>query len=114
MSDPSTQQTTTLVVARGSDREAQSFESFEVPFEPGASVLDGLRWIQIHVDPALAFRYSCISANVCKECVMRIDGKSVYACTTRLEAGTMRVEPLPNKVLIRDLACHTVPPKERL
>ena len=87
---------------------------FEVPYEPGASVLDGLLWIREHVDPSLAFRYSCINANVCKECVIRVNGETTYACTARLGPGETLLEPLPNKRRLRDLACDTVPRKERL
>jgi succinate dehydrogenase/fumarate reductase-like Fe-S protein len=46
--------------------------------------------------------------------MVRLDGKTVYACTARLEARAMRVEPLPNKVLVRDLVTEIAPPDERL
>lgn len=104
----------TLVIERGTTDQPSYEQSFEVPFEPGASVLDGLNWIRVHADPTLAFRYSCISANVCKECVISIDGKKEYACTARLNEGQMRLGPLPNKRRLRDLACETTPPKERV
>ena len=45
---------------------------------------------------------------------MRIDGKNGYACTERLKPGETVLEPLASKRRIRDLACDTVPPKERL
>ena len=35
--------TATLKIWRGDVREAGRWQSFEVPFEPGQSVLDGLR-----------------------------------------------------------------------
>ena len=103
-----------LRIARGGSGTAERFDSFEVPYSPGESVLDGLMWIREHVDSSLAFRFACINANVCKECVMRIDGKNRYACTERLKPGETLLEPLRNKRRIRDLACDTVPPKERL
>ena len=74
----------TLRIWRGS-AAAGRFETYEVPFEPGQSVLDGLRWIRRDQDPTLAFRFSCINANACKECMMLIDGETHYACTERLE-----------------------------
>jgi succinate dehydrogenase/fumarate reductase-like Fe-S protein len=77
-------------------------------------VLDGLRWIRAHMDPTLAFRYSCINANACKECMVEVDGETIYACTTRLEPRTMTVEPLGNKKLVRDLVTEIAPPQERL
>lgn len=103
-----------LEIARGTADGETRFERFEVPYTPGQSVLDGLVWIREHVDAGLAFRYSCISANVCKECVMRVDGRNAYACVERLKPGRTVLEPLPGKRRLRDLACDTVPPKERL
>ncbi len=104
----------TLKIKRGGAGEAQRYETHEVPFDPGQSVLDALRWIRAHRDPTLAIRYSCTSANTCKECMVSVDGKTVYACTARLEGREMRVEPLPNKALIRDLVTEIAPPDERL
>ena len=95
-------------------KRSGGYEQFEVPFEPGQTLLDGLRWIRSHADPSLAVRYSCINANACKECMMRVDGKTVYACTERLTEQEMTVEPLPNKKLIRDLVTEIAPPDERL
>ena len=65
-----------------------------MPFEPGQSVLDGLRWIRAQSDATLAIRFSCINANACKECMMEIDGRTLYACTERLEPREMTVKPL--------------------
>ena len=45
---------------------------------------------------------------------MVLDGKVVYACTARLEAREMRLGPLPNKALVRDLVTSIAPPDERL
>lgn len=103
----------TLKIWRGCNKAAGHFESYAVPYEAGQSVLDGLRWIRVHKDPTLAFRYSCINANACKECMMEIDGETAYACTSRLEPRVMTVEPLANKMLVRDLVTEIAPPQER-
>ena len=63
--------------------------------------------------PSLAIRFSCINANACKECMMELDGETVYACTARLEPREMRVAPLSNKKLVRDLVTEIAPPAER-
>jgi succinate dehydrogenase/fumarate reductase-like Fe-S protein len=105
--------TATLKIRRGSERDAARWESYQVPFEPGQSVLDGLRWVRIHQDPSLAMRFSCINANACKECMIELDGETVYACTARLEAREMTLSPLSNKKLIRDLVTEIAPPSER-
>jgi len=102
-----------LKVWRGTDPKAGRFESYDVPFEPGQSVLDGLRWIRANRDPSLAIRFSCINANACKECMMEVDGETVYACTARLEEREMTLTPLGNKTLMRDLVTEIAPPAER-
>jgi succinate dehydrogenase/fumarate reductase-like Fe-S protein len=103
----------TLRVWRGRDKAEGRWETHEVPFEPGQSVLDGLRWIRVNKDPSLAVRYSCINANACKECMLELDGETVYACTARLEAREMILAPLSNKKLVRDLVTEIAPPAER-
>ena len=95
-------------------RRGDTWQRFEVAFERGQSVLDALRRIRAEQDPTLAFRFSCINANACKECMIELDGKVVYACTARLEPREMRLAPLPNKTLLRDLATEIAPPDERL
>ena len=102
-----------LKIRRGTARDASRWDIFDVPFEPGQSVLDGLRWLRINSDPSLAMRYSCINANACKECMIQLDGETVYACTARLEPREMILTPLPNKKLIRDLVTEIAPPSER-
>jgi succinate dehydrogenase/fumarate reductase-like Fe-S protein len=104
----------TLLVERGLPGGGAREERFTVDFEPGQSVLDALRAIRARHDPTLAFRFSCINANACKECMMQVDGKTVYACTARLEPREMTVDPLPNKALVRDLVTEIAPSDERL
>ncbi len=104
----------TVTVWRGLPGEDGRMETHEVPYREGMSALDALMWIRGNVDSSLAIRYSCINANACKECMMRIDGKTQYACTARLAPEGTTIEPLPNKRLIRDLVTDIVPPRERL
>jgi succinate dehydrogenase/fumarate reductase-like Fe-S protein len=107
--------TARLSIRRGVGDEPPRYEEFAVPFEDGASVLDALIWIRTLRDPSLAVRYSCINANVCKECTIVVDGTVVYACTTRLVSDQLMVlDPLPGKRQLRDLVTETRPPRERL
>jgi succinate dehydrogenase/fumarate reductase-like Fe-S protein len=103
-----------LAIHRGEPEAVSRVETFEIEFEHGQSVLDGLRMIRRDHDPSLAFRFSCINANACKECMMSIDGDVDYACTSRLKEGTTTLAPLPKKALIRDLVTEIAPPDERL
>jgi succinate dehydrogenase/fumarate reductase-like Fe-S protein len=103
-----------LAIQRGISGESARVENFEVSFEAGQSVLDGLRMVRQQADPSLAFRFSCINANACKECMMLIDGSVDYACTVRLKEGVTSLAPLPKKALVRDLVTEIAPPDERL
>ena len=108
-----TQPVAVLKVWRGLVRNEGRWETYAVPFEAGQSVLDGLRFIRAHHDSTLAIRFSCINANACKECMIVLDGETVYACTARLEPREMVLAPLPNKRLLRDLVTEIAPPAER-
>jgi succinate dehydrogenase/fumarate reductase-like Fe-S protein len=106
--------TAKLTVHRGESGGHLSVSCYEVPYSPGQSVLDGLRYVRAKLDPTLSIRYSCINANTCKECMILIDGSVAYACTARLETREMVLAPLPNKKRLRDLVTEIAPPDERL
>jgi succinate dehydrogenase/fumarate reductase-like Fe-S protein len=94
---------TRLAVRRGEPGGEPWVEEYEVPFEPGLTLLDALIWVRRHQDPSLAVRYSC-RANACKECSAIIDGQPGYLCTQRAaEDATASIEPLRKPRLIRDL-----------
>jgi succinate dehydrogenase/fumarate reductase-like Fe-S protein len=104
----------TLKIKRGTPDMAAHVETFDVDFEAGQSILDGLRAVRHNADPTLAFRFACINANACKECMMLIDDKIDYACTVKLKEGVTTLAPLPKKALVRDLVTEIAPPNERL
>ncbi|MDP6706442.1 MAG: 2Fe-2S iron-sulfur cluster-binding protein [Alphaproteobacteria bacterium] len=106
--------TTVLRVQRGGPDGDIRHDTFEVPFNAGDTVLDGLIWIRENEDDSLALRYSCVSTFVCKQCTMLIDGETAYACKTRLRAGPMQIGPLRGKQVIRDLVADTLPKREHL
>lgn len=78
------------------------FKAYEIPSEPRDTVLHALQYIYSKVDSTLAFRYSC-RFKKCGLCAVLISGKPRLACLTTLENG-MKVEPLSNLPVIRDLA----------
>jgi len=106
--------TARLRVWRGTARDDGRYDEFDVAFEDGDSVLDGLVRIRLTADPDLAFRFSCFNANVCKECTMLIDGNVEYACIAKLRSGTIQLDPLPNLAILRDLVTNTLSHKEML
>lgn len=92
-----------LRIWRGTELQTGRFDEFSVPFEDGESVLDGLVRLRCSVSPDLAFQFSCFNANVCKECIMTIDGSVGYACIAKLRSGPMTLEPAASRPLLRDL-----------
>lgn len=94
-----------LNVVRG-DAESGAFtERFEVPYEDGMSLLDAIFWIREHRDPSFSVRYSCRSANACKECSALVNGKAGYLCSIRaVPDSEVKIEPLSALPWIKDLA----------
>ena len=105
--------TARLRIWRGVDRDQGRYQEFNVAFEDGDSVLDGLVRVRLNDDPGLAVRFSCFNAHVCKECTMLIDGKVEYACIAKLREEIMQLDPLPNLPIVRDLVTDTLSHKER-
>lgn len=83
--------------------EPTRVETYDVPEFDGMTVLDALLWVREHHDPSLAVRFSCRSANACRECIAVVDGERTYSCTVPA-VGEVSIEPLPNKPLLHDLA----------
>ena len=103
-----------LKILRGTSHEEGGHQEFEITFEDGESVLDGLTALRRDKVPDLAIRFSCFNANVCKECTMLIDGEVQYACIAKLHSGEMQIDPLPNRPLLRDLITDTLSNKEKI
>jgi succinate dehydrogenase / fumarate reductase, iron-sulfur subunit len=86
------------------------FDDYTIPVERGVTVLRSLNYIKEHVDASVSFRAFC-QAGICGSCGMRINGLSQLACTTQVwdvlaksrEPGVIKVEPLRNLPLIKDL-----------
>lgn len=82
------------------------WDHFAVPVTGARmTVLDALTWIRARLDPSLDVRHSCFHAS-CGTCAMRVDGRDVLSCVTRLADlpdGEVRVEPLRNQAVVTDL-----------
>jgi len=83
-----------------SDTEGK-FTTYTLDVEPSDTVLDALVQIYQDYDSALAFRYACGVVR-CGECAMLVNGSPCLACEKSVEPE-MKIEPLPNLPLIKDL-----------
>jgi len=93
-------------VHRGTKDESR-FEIFQVPLSHNQTVLDIVTYIQRFLDPGLAYRFAC-RVGVCGSCAMTVNGIPRWTCRTHVTRvatnGKLRIEPLENLPVIRDLA----------
>ncbi len=84
---------------------APLFQEYQVPLHRDWVILDALNYIKDNLDGTLAFRWSC-RMGICGSCGMTVDGEPKLTCATFLvdcAPGPIRVEPLGNFPIIRDL-----------
>ena len=82
-----------------------TFDEYEVPCHKEWAVLDGLNYVKDQIDGTLAYRWSC-RMGICGSCGMTVNGEPKLTCATFLNdyaPGPIRVEPLRNFPVIRDL-----------
>ena len=88
------------------EHESEStFDEYEVPCPKDWVVLDGLNHIKDRLDGTLSYRWSC-RMGICGSCGMTVNGEPKLTCATFLAdyaPGPVRVEPLRNFPIIRDL-----------
>jgi fumarate reductase iron-sulfur subunit len=97
----------TLQVARyRPEEEAEpTFQEYEVPCRKDWVVLDGLNHVKDHLDGSLSYRWSC-RMGICGSCGMTVNGEPKLTCAaflTDYAPGPVRVEPLRNFPVVRDL-----------
>jgi fumarate reductase iron-sulfur subunit len=97
----------TLQVARyRPEQEGEiTFEAHDVPCPKDWVVLDGLNHIKDRIDGTLSYRWSC-RMGICGSCGMTVNGEPKLTCATFLAdyaPGPVRIEPLRNFPVIRDL-----------
>lgn len=82
-----------------------ALRAYEIPLRTHWTVLDGLNYIKDHLDGTLTYRWSC-RMGICGSCGMTVDGYPKLTCGTFLTdyaPGPVRVEPLANFPVVRDL-----------
>ena len=97
----------TLQVARYRPEEdsESGFQEYEVPCPKEWVVLDGLNYVKDRLDGTLSYRWSC-RMGICGSCGMTVNGEPKLTCATFLAdyaPGPVRVEPLRNFPIVRDL-----------
>jgi fumarate reductase iron-sulfur subunit len=97
----------TLQLARYRPEEEPepTFQEYQVPCRDDWVVLDGLNYVKDHLDGTLSYLWSC-RMGIFGSCGMTVNGEAKLTCATFLAdyaPGPVRVEPLRNFPVIRDL-----------
>lgn len=90
---------------RPDSEQEPTFQSYTVPYREDWVVLDALNYLKDQTDGTLSFRWSC-RMGVCGSCGMMVNGTPRLSCSAFLKEyypGTVRVEPLANFPVERDL-----------
>jgi fumarate reductase iron-sulfur subunit len=80
-------------------------QEYDVPLRKEWTILDGLNHVKNQLDTTLAFRWSC-RMGICGSCGMNVNDEPKLTCGTFLSdyaPGPVRVEPLANFPVVRDL-----------
>ena len=88
----------------------QHFDEFDVPVREHMTLLDGLRWVQLHRDSTLSLRHSCLHAS-CGTCGVRVNGRDELSCVSMMadHGDEITVEPLANLPVLTDLVVEMDP-----
>ena len=88
------------------EEEAEpTVQEYEVPITPDWVILDALNYIKDDLDGSLSYRWSC-RMGICGSCGMMVNGEPKLTCATFIAdyvPGPVRIEPLKNFPIIRDL-----------
>jgi len=90
---------------RPEEERVPTFQTYEVPLKADWVVLDALNYVKDEIDGTLSFRWSC-QMGVCGSCGMMVNEEPVLSCAaflTDYRPGPIRIEPLANFPVVRDL-----------
>src|SRR6266508_3623413 len=106
--------TDTLEVSlwRGGGGAEGRYQVFTVPLRENQTVLDVVTFVQRHLDATLSYRFAC-RVGMCGSCAMTVNGRPRWTCRTRVakvaRKGKLRIGPLQNLPVIKDLAADMQP-----
>src|SRR5271166_5278294 len=88
------------------------YRVYKVPLRENQTVLDVVTFVARHLDPTLSYRFSC-RVGMCGSCAMMVNGRPRWTCRTHVakvaDRGRLRIGPLENLPVIKDLATDMRP-----
>ncbi|MCJ2080042.1 succinate dehydrogenase/fumarate reductase iron-sulfur subunit [Methylobacterium sp. J-090] len=89
-----------------------AYQSYSVPSRDSQTVLDVVTYVQRYIDPTLTYRFAC-RVGMCGSCAMTVNGRPRWTCRTHVskvsKGGNLKIAPLSNLPVIKDLAADMRP-----
>lgn len=91
------QMTVKCEVARKASPDSElTYQTYDIPYRPGMTVLDMMRYIADEFDESFVFHEHSCKRGFCGSCLVKVDGKNKLSCRTLLEPEGIRLEPALN------------------
>lgn len=85
------------------------FVTYDLPIscDDEYTIMDILDYISLKIDPTLSYyKHSACNRGICGRCLVRVNGKSKLACTTKVNTEEILLEPISIKNLVKDLVVN--------
>jgi len=83
-----------------------TYDTFQVPFEPGMSAMDVLDYIYQNQDSTLAYYdHAGCALGICARCTGKVNGQACLLCQTVVEDDVV-IEPTNESRVVKDLVCQ--------
>lgn len=95
---------------RNTSDKQERYQTYEVPYEEGMTILDVIFYVHHNLDATLAFRYEC-RQGICGTCGVMVNGVSKLSCSTQVDSSltTQTIEPLAHFPVEKDLIVDLAP-----
>ena len=101
-----------IAVSLWRGRAQGRYQLYEVQLRENQTVLDVVTFVQRHLDATLAYRFAC-RVGMCGSCAMTVNGRPRWTCRTHvakvIDRGRLKIGPLENLPVIKDLATDMTP-----
>lgn len=85
-------------------RESSRYDSYTIPYTEGMNILSVLNYIYENLDRTISYPTCLCRIGKCGVCAVRLNGKNVLACATKVNSGDhLTIEPVNNAKVIKDL-----------
>ncbi len=80
-----------------------SYDSYQVPWEPGMSAMDVLDHIYQNTDSSVAYYdHAGCALGICARCTGKVNGKACLLCQTIVD-GDLVIDPVNESQVVKDL-----------